>query len=128
MLKSWGHKLFPEQCQEGCYLPTAQAKRGASSQWGGLGQAPCALGLPFCRLHGKGRGSGAAVAVCTASLIGSLACPPGPHPAPQALQRRGHNVSRTDWSGVTQAISVSLEDGTLTGVSDPRKDGAPAGF
>ncbi len=47
---------------------------------------------------------------------------------PQALAQRGHEVKATDWGGVTQAIFVSPEDGVLTGVSDPRKDGAPAGM
>ena len=32
------------------------------------------------------------------------------------------------WSGVVQAILVDAESGTLTGVSDPRKDGAPFAF
>lgn len=46
----------------------------------------------------------------------------------QALRRRGHQVNATDWGAVTQAVAVSPEDGSLRGVSDPRKDGAPAGY
>lgn len=46
----------------------------------------------------------------------------------QALQARGHTVVPAQWSGVVQAILVDPVDGTITGVSDPRKDGAPAGY
>jgi gamma-glutamyltranspeptidase len=46
----------------------------------------------------------------------------------QALRFRGHTVEATAWSGVVQGILLDPVDGTLTGVSDPRKDGAPAGY
>lgn len=46
----------------------------------------------------------------------------------QALQARGHTVLPTTWSAVVQGILVDPVDGTLTAVSDPRKDGAPAGY
>ncbi len=46
----------------------------------------------------------------------------------QALQEKGHTVEATDWGAVIQGILVDPSDGCLTGVSDPRKDGAPAGF
>ncbi|KAK9819607.1 hypothetical protein WJX72_000222 [[Myrmecia] bisecta] len=46
----------------------------------------------------------------------------------EALQRRGHDVTATDWGAVTQMITVSSEDSSLTGACDPRKDGAPAGY
>jgi gamma-glutamyltranspeptidase len=58
-----------------------------------------------------------------------------------ALQRRFHDVIDIDFSGTVQAIGLDYEmmtnaDSTntntnrhiLTGVSDPRKDGAPAGY
>lgn len=46
----------------------------------------------------------------------------------QALQARGHTVLPVAWSGVVQSILVDPVDDTLTAVSDPRKDGAPAGY
>lgn len=45
----------------------------------------------------------------------------------QALRVRGHHVEGTSWGAVVQGILVDPIDDTLTGVSDPRKDGAPAG-
>jgi len=42
------------------------------------------------------------------------------------LVRRGHNVSEQTRSGVVQAVYVGPEG--LTGVSDPHKGGAPAGY
>jgi gamma-glutamyltranspeptidase len=44
----------------------------------------------------------------------------------ELLATRGHNVSSTAWGAVTQAILVDADTGELHGVSDPRKDGAPA--
>ena len=44
-----------------------------------------------------------------------------------ALRKRGNEVVATDWGAVCQAIVVNPENGVLTSVSDPRKDGAPAG-
>ena len=44
-----------------------------------------------------------------------------------ALKRRGHEVVASDWGAVCQAIAVNPETGALISVSDPRKDGAPAG-
>ncbi len=44
-----------------------------------------------------------------------------------ALERRKHEVVTSDWGAVCQAIAVNPETGVLTSVSDPRKDGAPAG-
>lgn len=46
----------------------------------------------------------------------------------QALRLRGHDVQPTSWSAVVQGILIDPSDGVLTGVSDPRKDGAPAGY
>ncbi|KAK9908735.1 hypothetical protein WJX75_002081 [Coccomyxa subellipsoidea] len=46
----------------------------------------------------------------------------------EALRSRGHDVQPTSWSAVVQGILIDPSDGTLTGVSDPRKDGAPAGY
>lgn len=51
-----------------------------------------------------------------------------PAACPQALAQRGHNVTGTDWGAVVQAVVVGRDDGRLVGVSDPRKDGAPAGY
>ena len=45
----------------------------------------------------------------------------------QALQEKGHHVEATSWGAVVQGILADPSDGYLTGVSDPRKDGAPAG-
>lgn len=46
-----------------------------------------------------------------------------------ALVRMGHNVSRSDEPlGGGQAILIDWERGTLTGASDPRKDGCALGF
>ncbi|KAL3147382.1 Gamma-glutamyltranspeptidase 3 [Trebouxia sp. C0010 RCD-2024] len=46
----------------------------------------------------------------------------------QGLRARGHLVDLGDSVGVTQAIVVDPDENTLIGASDPRKDGAPAGF
>ena len=46
----------------------------------------------------------------------------------QALQEKGHTVEATNWDAIVQGILMDPSDGYLTGVSDPRKDGAPAGF
>ena len=46
----------------------------------------------------------------------------------QALQEKGHHVEVTSWGAVVQGIIADPSDGYLTGVSDPRKDGAPAGY
>lgn len=46
----------------------------------------------------------------------------------QALREKGHHVTATSWGAVVQGILADPSDGHLTGVSDPRKDGAPAGF
>jgi len=45
-----------------------------------------------------------------------------------ALRQRGHNVTATDWGAACQLIVVDAGSGGLTSVSDPRKDGAPAGY
>lgn len=55
------------------------------------------------------------------------------HPSPvqccmQALKFRKHDVQPTSWSAIVQGILVDPSDNMLTGVSDPRKDGAPAGY
>ncbi|PSC67120.1 gamma-glutamyltranspeptidase 1-like [Micractinium conductrix] len=42
------------------------------------------------------------------------------------LTVRGHNVSSTAWGAIVQAVLADPDSGTLHGVSDPRKDGAPA--
>lgn len=42
------------------------------------------------------------------------------------LAARGHKVASTTWGAITQAISADPDSGLLHGVSDPRKDGAPA--
>lgn len=46
----------------------------------------------------------------------------------QGLRARGHEVDLGRYSAVTQAIVVDPTLGTLVGASDPRKDGAPAGY
>ena len=46
----------------------------------------------------------------------------------QALEEKGHRVETSSWGAVVQGILVDPSDGYLTGVSDPRKDGAPAGY
>ena len=46
----------------------------------------------------------------------------------EALQRRGHVVVPSDWGSVVQLITVDPDTSVLTAVSDPRKDGAPAGY
>lgn len=46
----------------------------------------------------------------------------------QALRLRGHNVTDSTWSGVTQAVVLDTDLALLTAVSDPRKDGAPCAF
>ena len=52
-----------------------------------------------------------------------------------ALVRRNHQLIDIDFSGTVQAISLDYEGSDndqgrpiLSGVSDPRKDGAPAGY
>ncbi|KAL4444378.1 hypothetical protein ABPG75_012115 [Micractinium tetrahymenae] len=42
------------------------------------------------------------------------------------LAARGHEVAPTTWGAITQAVLADPDDGGLHGVSDPRKDGAPA--
>lgn len=44
------------------------------------------------------------------------------------LQARGQNTTATQWGGVCQVIAVDPDSGMLEAASDPRKDGAPAGF
>ena len=44
-----------------------------------------------------------------------------------ALERRKHEVVASDWGAVCQVIAVNPETGAVISVSDPRKDGAPAG-
>lgn len=46
----------------------------------------------------------------------------------QGLRAHGHVVNLGRWSAVTQAIVVDPDHDTLVGASDPRKDGAPAGY
>lgn len=46
----------------------------------------------------------------------------------QGLRARGHVVDLSSSTAVTQAIVVDPDQNTLIGASDPRKDGAPAGF
>lgn len=48
--------------------------------------------------------------------------------ASQALRARGHVVDLGRHTAVTQAIVVDPDLGTVIGASDPRKDGAPAGY
>jgi gamma-glutamyltranspeptidase len=45
-----------------------------------------------------------------------------------ALERRGHDLIETDYLGAVQAVGVDLETGSLTAVSDVRKQGMPAGY
>jgi gamma-glutamyltranspeptidase len=45
-----------------------------------------------------------------------------------ALERRGHELIETDYLGAVQAVAVDLENGSLTAVSDIRKQGMPAGY
>ena len=44
------------------------------------------------------------------------------------LQARGHNVTYASDVAICQAVVVDPDTGYFTGVSDPRKDGAPAGY
>ncbi len=46
----------------------------------------------------------------------------------QALEARGHQVVRGGPHGGGQAIAIDWEKGTLTGGSDPRKDGCALGY
>ena len=46
----------------------------------------------------------------------------------QALEEKGHKVETSSWGAVVQGILVDPSDGYLTGMSDPRKDGAPSGY
>jgi gamma-glutamyltranspeptidase len=45
-----------------------------------------------------------------------------------ALERRGHDLIETNYLGAVQAVAVDLETGSLTAVSDIRKQGMPAGY
>jgi len=49
-----------------------------------------------------------------------------------ALERRGHSVHRwapwEEMAGHAHGITISLRDGTLSGGSDPRSDGAAIGY
>jgi gamma-glutamyltranspeptidase len=45
-----------------------------------------------------------------------------------ALERRGPYLIETDYLGAVQAVGVDLETGSLTAVSDIRKQGMPAGY
>lgn len=46
------------------------------------------------------------------------------------LERYGHNVTLMGSSeaAICQTVVVDPDTGALTAVSDPRKDGSPAGF
>lgn len=46
----------------------------------------------------------------------------------QGLRARGHSMDLGRWSAVTQVIALDPDHNTLIGASDPRKDGAPAGY
>eukprot|EP00891_Asterochloris_glomerata_P008222 jgi/Astpho2/8222/e_gw1.00122.50.1_t len=46
----------------------------------------------------------------------------------QGLVLRGHDVRQGSYGAVVQAISCDPAHGVLIGASDPRKDGAPAGY
>lgn len=50
-----------------------------------------------------------------------------PEAVREVLRKRGHVVVPSDWGAVCQLIAVDPETATLAAVSDPRKDGAPAG-
>mmetsp|Transcript_25074 Transcript_25074/g.37473 ORF Transcript_25074/g.37473 Transcript_25074/m.37473 type:complete len:180 (+) Transcript_25074:261-800(+) len=45
-----------------------------------------------------------------------------------ALSSRGHRLIPVDYTGTVQVVSVDLETGRLTAVSDIRKYGVPAGY
>lgn len=51
-----------------------------------------------------------------------------------ALDLLGHNITSTNWGGVCQAVFLDMgthprgQPQQLVAVSDPRKDGAPAGY
>ncbi|KAL3803067.1 hypothetical protein ACHAW5_009477 [Stephanodiscus triporus] len=45
-----------------------------------------------------------------------------------ALKKRGHDLVDTNYLGAVQAVAVDLETGSLTAVSDIRKQGMPAGY
>lgn len=44
------------------------------------------------------------------------------------LQQRGNNVTEAEISANVQAILIDPDTAMLMGASDPRKDGAPAGY
>jgi gamma-glutamyltranspeptidase/glutathione hydrolase len=46
----------------------------------------------------------------------------------EALINRDHQLLSIDYAGVVQAVSVDLETGSMTAVSDIRKAGIPAGY
>jgi len=45
-----------------------------------------------------------------------------------ALLKRGHTLFPVSNTGTSQAVSIDLETGKMTAVSDPRKGGRPAGY
>ena len=45
-----------------------------------------------------------------------------------ALEKRGHNLIKSDYLGAVQAVAVDLESNSLTAVADIRKQGKPAGY
>ena len=46
-----------------------------------------------------------------------------------ALLSRGHKtLLDIDYAGTVQAVGIDLETDLMTGVSDPRKGGTPAGY
>ena len=46
----------------------------------------------------------------------------------KGLQQRGHDTSSRDVDANCQAIMLDPDTNMLLGASDPRKDGAPAGY
>ena len=44
------------------------------------------------------------------------------------LRQRGHNLTSGPVDANCQAIIIDPDSSTLSGASDPRKDGAPAGY
>ena len=88
-------------------------------------------GIPVCATYSMGGACGCQ-GIESAKCIASLTvrqCKRRTHGScMQALQEKGHHVEATSWGAVVQGIIADPSDGYLTGVSDPRKDGAPAGY
>ena len=74
-------------------------------------------------------------APCPAPWGFSRSGSPVPAPWPQGLELRGHPMAPSAWGAVVQAVVCDVDGAAgaqqlplMHGASDPRKDGAPAGY